>query len=59
MNYYRSNIGSNETYLQYRTLSLKGGFALAAVTVLMLPILDASSGFSGWEWLPALVHAPT
>ncbi len=49
----------SETYLQYRPLSLKGGLALlAAATVLMLPILAASTGFIGWQWLPALVYAP-
>ena len=29
-----------------------------AVTIIMLPILGSSTGFTGWQWLPALVYAP-
>jgi hypothetical protein len=50
--------GSSETYLKYRPLSLKGGLALLVATVFMLPILGSSTGFTGWQWLPALVYAP-
>jgi len=55
---YQRSLGSSDTTLQYRPLSLKGGLALAAATILMLPILGASTGFIGWQWLPALVYAP-
>jgi len=50
--------GSHENYLQVRRLSWPGGLALLAATILMLPILGSSTGFSGWQWLPGLVYAP-
>jgi membrane protease YdiL (CAAX protease family) len=55
---WQRGMGSSESYLQVRPLSLKGGLALVAATVLMLPILGSSTGFIGWQWLPALVYAP-
>jgi hypothetical protein len=36
---WQHSTGFSETYLKYRPLSLKGGLALLAATVLMLPIL--------------------
>jgi len=55
---WQCSTGLNETYLQYRPLSLWGFLALLAATILMLPILAANTGFIGWQWLPALVYAP-
>lgn len=55
---WQRSTGSTETSLKFRPLSLKGGLALVAVTVIMLPILGSSTGFTGWQWLPALVYAP-
>ena len=44
--------------LRLRRPSRSGIIVLAVVTVLLLPILAPSSGFTGWRWLPALVYAP-
>jgi membrane protease YdiL (CAAX protease family) len=47
-----------DTNLRLARLSWSGAGVLAAVTVLMLPFLGSSTSFVGWQWLPALVHAP-
>lgn len=47
-----------DTNLRLARLSWPGAGVLAAVTVLMLPILGSSTSFIGWQWLPALVYAP-
>jgi membrane protease YdiL (CAAX protease family) len=39
-------------------ISLPGLGALAATTILLLPILGSSTSWLGWRWLPALVYAP-
>lgn len=44
--------------LRGAALSGRGAAALAAVTLLMLPILGSSSGFAGWRWLDGLLYAP-
>jgi membrane protease YdiL (CAAX protease family) len=31
---------------------------LAATTLLLLPILGASTSWNGWDWIPALIYAP-
>ena len=54
-----SGLSFAKLYLHLRWISLSGLFALAATTILLLPILGSSTGFSGWKWLPALVYAPT
>lgn len=53
-----SGLSRADLYLRFARLSRPGLLALAAVTVLMLPILGSSSGWVGWQWLPALVYAP-
>jgi hypothetical protein len=55
---WQRSAGTGENYLGFRRLSWQGGLALLAATVLMLPILGSSTGFIGWQWLPALVYAP-
>jgi hypothetical protein len=50
--------GTRSSYIRLRKLSIRGGVALGAATVLLLPILGSSSGFAGWRWIPALVYAP-
>jgi membrane protease YdiL (CAAX protease family) len=47
-----------ELNLRFKMISRPGLAGLAAVTVLMLPILGSSTGWAGWQWLPALVYAP-
>ena len=47
-----------ELNLRLAPLSKAGLAALAATTLLMLPILGSASSFTGWRWLPALVYAP-
>ena len=47
-----------ELNLRVAPLSKAGLAALAATTLLMLPILGSASSFTGWRWLPALVYAP-
>jgi hypothetical protein len=49
----------NELNLRLARLSLPGLGALAAVIILLLPILGSSSSWVGWQWLPALVYGPT
>jgi hypothetical protein len=39
-------------------ISLPGLLVLVAITVLLLPILGSSTGWTGWQWLPGLVYAP-
>jgi membrane protease YdiL (CAAX protease family) len=52
--------GSNraDLYLRFSWISLYGFVMLAAVTVLLLPILGSSTGWVGWQWLPGLLYAP-
>ncbi len=45
-------------YLRSAKASLPGLAVLAAVTLLLLPILGSNTGWTGWHWLPALVYAP-
>ncbi|WP_374689800.1 type II CAAX prenyl endopeptidase Rce1 family protein [Promineifilum sp.] len=44
--------------LRFAPLSGRGAMALAAATLLLLPILGSNNGWAGWQWLPALVYAP-
>ncbi len=53
-----SGLSRFDLYLRLSPLSRSGLGALAAVTILLLPILASSSGWVGWRWLPALVYAP-
>lgn len=53
-----AGFSSAELRLRYARLSWPGGALLLAATVLMLPILASSTGFIGWQTLPALVYAP-
>jgi hypothetical protein len=45
-------------YLAPAWISKPGFGALAATTILLLPILSSSTTWLGWQWLPALVYAP-
>jgi len=47
-----------ELNLRLSAISRAGVIALAATTILLLPILGSSSAWIGWRWLPALVYAP-
>jgi membrane protease YdiL (CAAX protease family) len=47
-----------ELNLKFAGLSRPGALALAGTTMLLLPILGSSTGWTGWQWLPALVYAP-
>lgn len=53
-----AGLSRGDLYLRFAKLSLPGSLALAAVTLLLLPILGSSTGFIGWHWLPALLYAP-
>ncbi len=53
-----SGLCLSDLYLRFGRISPQGLLSLGAVTVLLLPILISSTGFSGWKWLPALVYAP-
>lgn len=55
---FAAGMSRDECNLRLKRLSRGGMIALGVVTVLMLPILASSSGFTGWRWLPALVYAP-
>ena len=54
----RAGFSSFDLNLRHAPLSHQGALALAAVTLLLLPILGSSTGWLGWRWLPALVYAP-
>ena len=47
-----------ELYLHPLKASRPGLVALAATTLLLLPILGSSTGWIGWHWLPSLIYAP-
>jgi hypothetical protein len=47
-----------ELNLRWAPISRPGIGVLAAITILLLPILGSSTGWIGWHWLPALVYAP-
>jgi hypothetical protein len=53
-----SGLSRAEIYLRFTWISLPGSLVLVATTVLLLPILASSTGWSGWHWLPGLVFAP-
>jgi len=53
-----SGLSREGLYLRFARISTPGLLALAAATVLLLPILASSTGWSGWRWLPALLYAP-
>ena len=53
-----AGMSREECYLRLRRPSRSGIIVLAVVTVLLLPILASSTGFTGWRWLPTLVYAP-
>lgn len=55
---FASGLTRDELRLRFARLSRPGLLALGAVTVLLLPILGSSNGWTGWQWLPALVYAP-
>jgi membrane protease YdiL (CAAX protease family) len=55
---FAAGLNRDDCNLRLRRLSRPGLITLAVVTVLLLPILASSSGFTGWQWLPALVFAP-
>jgi hypothetical protein len=44
--------------IRFRRILLPGLLALAATTILLLPILGSSIGWAGWNWLSGLVFAP-
>jgi membrane protease YdiL (CAAX protease family) len=44
--------------LRLARISGVGLAALAATTILLLPILGSSTTWLGWRWVPALVYAP-
>ena len=47
-----------ELNLRLAPISRPGLGALGATTILLLPILGSSTGWTGWRWLPGLVYAP-
>jgi membrane protease YdiL (CAAX protease family) len=53
-----SGLSRAELNLRLAWASLPGLVALAATTLLLLPILGSSTGWIGWQWLPGLVYAP-
>jgi membrane protease YdiL (CAAX protease family) len=53
-----SGLSRAELNLRFTWISLPGLLVLAAITVLLLPILGSSTGWTGWQWLPGLVYAP-
>lgn len=53
-----AGLARGERYLRPARISRAGLGALAATTLLLLPILGSSTGWSGWRWLPGLVYAP-
>ena len=53
-----SGVSRSDLYLRLARVSLPGLAALLAVTLLLLPILGSSTGWTGWHWLPGLVYAP-
>lgn len=55
---FASGMSRTELYLLPAKASVLGLVVLAATTLLLLPILISSSGWTGWHWLPGLVYAP-
>lgn len=53
-----AGLSNDQLYLQLAQISVPGLGALAATTILLLPILGSSTSWIGWYWLPALVYAP-
>lgn len=53
-----SGLNRSVLYLRVAKISLPGLAALLAATLLLLPILGSSTGWTGWHWLPGLVYAP-
>ena len=53
-----SGLGRAELNLVLARASLSGLIVLAAITLLLLPILGSSTGWTGWHWSPGLVYAP-
>ena len=53
-----SGLSRAELNLRFTCISLPGLLVLAAITVLLLPILGSSTGWTGWQWLPGLIYAP-
>lgn len=53
-----SGLSLANLYLRFGWISLAGLLGLAATTVLLLPILGSSTGWTGWNWLLGLVLAP-
>jgi len=53
-----SGLRRAELYLHPAKASLSGLVVLAATTLLLLPILGSSTGWTGWHWLPGIVYAP-
>lgn len=53
-----SGLSRADMYLRSAKASLPGLAVLAAVTLLLLPILGSNTGWTRWHWLPALVYAP-
>jgi hypothetical protein len=54
----RAGVPAARRYLRPAPLSRAGAAALVATTLLLLPILGSSSGWTGWRPLAALVGAP-
>ena len=55
---FASGVSLANLHLRFGRISLAGLLVLAATTVLLLPILGSSTGWSGWNWLSGLVLAP-
>ena len=53
-----SGLSRADLYLLPAKASRSGLVALAATTLLLLPILGSSTGWAGWHWLPGLIYAP-
>lgn len=53
-----SGVSVSALYLRFARISKPGLIVLCSTTALLLPILGSSTGWTGWDWLPALVYAP-
>lgn len=53
-----SGLSCDALNLRLARISLPGLAVLGATTLLLLPILVSTTGWSGWHWLPGLVYAP-
>jgi len=53
-----AGVSPSDLRLRLAWPSFTGAAVLAGVTMLMVPVLASSTGYTGWRWVPALVYAP-